>query len=542
MAQSYPESNFMRLSVRLLLALIVSAGGVSAAPAGAQTIVTLGTGFSAPSGVAVDANGNVFVADQNNNAVKEILASGAFVTVSSLASGFNLPEGVAVDSAGNVYVADALNSEVKEIVAAGGFTTVKTLGSGFNFPEGVAVDGSGNVYVADTGNNAVKEILAAGGFVTVKTLAAGFSAPAGVAVDGNGNVFVADQGNKAVQEILVGGGITPIGGGFSMPAGVAVDSHGNVFVADQGNNSVDEILAAGGFVTVNTLGSGFNAPEAVAVDVSGNVYVADTGSEEIKEILATAPAIVASVLPGSRSVELGNPLTLFATMINSGTTALANCQIALAGVPPAGLTLTYQTTNPATNVPTGQPNTPVSIQGNAGTQSFVVSFRGASAFSELAIPLDFSCNDAPPAASVAGVDTVDLTLSSTPVPDIIAIAATVTNNAIVELTNSGAGAVAIASTNLGVTAPITVSVDTGAASLPLTAVVCQTNPSTGQCIGPAAATITLNYAAAATPTFSVFLQSSGNIAFAPGSSRVFVRFEDANGGLHGSTSVAIESN
>jgi sugar lactone lactonase YvrE len=532
----------MRLSVRLLLALTVSAGGISAAPAGAQTIVTLGTGFDAPSSVAVDVNGNVFVADQNNNAVKEVLASGAFVTVDSLASGFNLPEGAAVDSAGNVYVADTFNSEVKEIVAAGGFTTVKTLGSGFSFPAAVAVDASGNVYVADTGNNSVKEILASSGLTTVKTLAAGFSAPAGVAVDGNGNVFVADQGNKAVQEILVSGGVTPIGGGFNNPAGVAVDSHGNVFVADQGNNSVDEILAAGGFVTVNMLGSGFNAPEAVAVDGSGNVYVADTGNQEIKEILTTAPAIVASVLPGSRSVELGNPVSLFATMINSGTSALANCQIALAGVPPAGLTLTYQTTNPATNAPTGKPNTPVSIPGNNGTQSFIVSFKGASAFSELAMPLDFSCSDAPPAASILGVDTVDLTLSSTPVPDIIAIAATETNNSIVELTNSGVGAFAIASTNLGATAPITVSVDTGAASLPLAASVCQTNSSTGQCLAAPAPTVTLNYTAAATPTFSVFLQSSGTIAFAPASSRVFVRFEDASGGLHGSTSVAIESN
>jgi sugar lactone lactonase YvrE len=532
----------MRLSVRFLLALIVSAGGISAAPAGAQTIVTLGTGFSAPSGVAVDAGGNVFVADQNNNAVKEVLASGAFVTVDSLGSGFDLPEGVAVDTAGNVYVADTLNSEVKEIVAAGGFTTVKTLGSGFSFPEGVAVDGSGNVFVADTGNNSVKEILAAGGLVTVKTLAAGFNAPAGVAVDGSGNVFVADQGNKAVQEILAAGGVTPIGGGFISPAGVAVDGHGNVFVADQGNNSVNEILAAGGFVTVNTLGSGFNAPEAVAVDGSGNVYVADTGNEEIKEILATAPAIVASVLPGSRSVELGNPVTIFATMINSGTTTLANCQIALAGVPPAGLTLSYQTTNAATNTPTGQANTPVSIPGNNGMQTFIVSFKGTSAFSELAMPLDFSCNDAPPAASIPGVDTVDLTLSSTPIPDIIAIAATTTNNEIVELSNSGVGAFAVASTNLGVTAPITVSVDTGTASLPLTAVICQTNPATGQCLATPAPTVTLSFAATATPTFSVFLQSSGPIAFAPGTSRVFVRFEDASGGLHGSTSVAIESN
>jgi streptogramin lyase len=130
-----------------------------------------------------------------------------FSSITTLGSGFNQPYGVAVDGSGNVFVADQGNNAVKEILTAGGYTTVNTLGSGFINPVGVAVDGSGNVFVADAGNNAVKEILAAGGYTTVRTLGGGFSGPTRVAVDGSGNVFVADNGGSAVKEILVA--VTP---------------------------------------------------------------------------------------------------------------------------------------------------------------------------------------------------------------------------------------------------------------------------------------------------------------------------------------------
>ena len=209
---------------------------------------------------------------------------------------------------------------------------------------------------------------------------------------------------------------------------------------------------------------------------------------------------------------------------------------------PTGLTLTYQTTNPATNALTGTANTPVSIAGNNGLQSFLIAFQGTTAFSVTAMPLVFGCDNTPPAASVTGVDTVDLTMSSTPVADIIALAATPTNNGLLELPNGGSGgAFAVASTNIGITAPITVSVDTGGASLPLAVSLCQTNPSTGQCLGTAATSVTLSYTAGSAPTFSVFADATGAIAFDPATARIFVRFEDSSGGVHGSTSVAVDT-
>ena len=256
---------------------------------------------------------------------------------------------------------------------------------------------------------------------------------------------------------------------------------------------------------------------------------------------ACGPTVVlASVLPGSRSVELGNPATVFAMMMNTGATALQSCEIFLPLGSPAGLTMTYQTTNPSTNALTGTQDTPVTIAGN-GSQSFVISFHGTAPFSAPNMPIDFQCAASPLAAIVPGVDTVDLVMSSTPIADIIALVATPTNNGIIEVPNGGDAAFAVASINLGITTQITVSVDTGTASLPVALTICQTNSTTGQCLATPAASVSIDYAGGATPTFSIFLDAHGAIAFAPATSRVFVRFKDASGGLHGSTSVAIET-
>ena len=139
------------------------------------------------------------------------------------------------------------------------------------------------------------------------------------------------------------------------------------------------------------------------------------------------------------------------------------------------------------------------------------------------------------------LDTVDLVMSSTPIADIIALAATATNNGIIAVPVNGNGAFAVASDNVGVVDTITVSADTGSATLPLILDVCQSNPSNGSCLAAPTPTVSLSFAGGATPTFSIFLSSTGSIPFSPGTSRVFVRFKDASGGLHGSTSVAVQS-
>jgi hypothetical protein len=273
-----------------------------------------------------------------------------------------------------------------------------------------------------------------------------------------------------------------------------------------------------------------------------------TADDNAVTVPATCPVAVngplvlfASVLPGARSVELGNPATVFATMINSGQPVLQNCQIVLPAGSPSGLTLDYQTTNPATNALTGTANTPVPIAGGDGSQSFVIGFHGTTPFSAPAMPLDFQCDGTPLASIVTGVDTIDLVMAATPIADIVALSATPTNDGIITVPVGGAAAFAIASVNLGIAAPITVSVDTGSATLPVTTSICQTAASTGQCMAPPAATVSLAFTAGDEPTFSVFLDASEAIAFAPATSRIFVRFKGVVGDMHGSTSVAIQA-
>ncbi len=266
---------------------------------------TLGSGFNMPYGVAVDASGNVYVADTFHYAVKQIVAVNGVIpsnpAINTLATGFDGLNDVAVDGAGNVYAADIYHNAVKKIIAGTG--TVISLGSGFNQPYGVAVDANGNVFVADHGNSAVKEIVAATG--ETKTLGSGFSSPWRIAVDGSGNVFVADTGNNAVKQIVAVNGVIPdnptintVGSGFNQPKALAVDAAGDILVIDSNFASVvQEIVAVNGAVsdssTVITLpAGGLHYPSGVAVDGNGNILVADTWNNLVKQIpLATPPSL-----------------------------------------------------------------------------------------------------------------------------------------------------------------------------------------------------------------------------------------------------------
>jgi hypothetical protein len=259
--------------------------------------LTLGGGFSFPTGVAVDGSGNVFVADQGNNAVKEILAAGGYTTVKTLGGGFNWPFGVAVDGSGNVFVADTGSNAVKEILAAGGYTTVKTLGSGFSAPTGVAVDGSGNVFVAEWDNSAVKEILAAGGYTLVNTLGSGFTEARGVAVDQSGKVLVADSSNNRVVELSIGAvdfGTVAIGQtSATIPLTFTFDTAGtlgSVAALTGGVSGLDFAVASGGNCTAGTYTAGATCTVNVTFTPkftglrSGTVVLKDSGGI----IIATA--------------------------------------------------------------------------------------------------------------------------------------------------------------------------------------------------------------------------------------------------------------
>jgi len=281
--------------------------------------IALGAGFSSPSGVAIDAAGNLYVGDFDNHLVKEIMAGSG--TVITLAPGFTFssPNGVALDVAGNLYVGDSGANMVYKIPAGGGTPTA--IGSGFSTPDGVAVDAAGNVYVANQGNNTVTKIPAGNG--TPVAIGSGFNLPCGVAVDAAGNVYVADYGNNAVKKIPSGTG-TPviIGSGFLNPYGVAVDLSGNIIVADRGNNAI-KIITPGNPNAPVTIGTGYNTPCGVVEDGAGNIYVADLGDTNIKEIKPVGGYYINPGLPAGLSFNN-----------NTGT---------IGGTPPAGHTATNYT-------------------------------------------------------------------------------------------------------------------------------------------------------------------------------------------------------
>jgi predicted outer membrane repeat protein len=284
--------------------------GVGQGPAiafgpGVQT--TVGTGLDNPGGVAVDAAGDIFIADYLNAAVLEVPAGGGVQTTVP-ASGLRNPWGVAVDGAGDVFFADYWNEDVVEIPAGGGVQT--TVGSGLSHPAGVAVDGAGDVFIADSGNNRVVEVPAGGGAQT--TVGTGLSNDRGVAVDGAGDVFIADTFNNRVVKVPAGGGAqTTVGTGLAVPFGVAVDGVGDVFIADTDNSRVVEVLAGGGGQTTVSV-TGLSQPWGVAVDGAGDVFIADTNNNRVVEIQRLQPPTLsfATTPVGSASSDSPQSFTI----------------------------------------------------------------------------------------------------------------------------------------------------------------------------------------------------------------------------------------
>jgi sugar lactone lactonase YvrE len=287
-------------------------------PGGAQTNV--GSGYSSPMGVAVDAAGNLYVADETSVLVDDPNPSfyaGAVYKVASggvktqVGSPFAAPVSVALDGAGNMYVADINQAAVARIPPSGIQTTI---GSGFNTPTAVATDGAGNVYVADTGRVAVYKITPGG---TQTTIGSGFSIPSGLAADAAGNVYVADAGVPAVYKITPGGTQTTVGSGYTRPQAVTVDASGTVFVADAGTDTLLAVTPGG---TLTTIATGLNDPTGLAVDGSGNLYVADYRNTRVLKIDRADAPVLAFATTNAGSTSTDSPKTV--QVQNIGNAAL----------------------------------------------------------------------------------------------------------------------------------------------------------------------------------------------------------------------------
>jgi len=310
----------IRWRTGVLFVLLVWAALMASTVARAQTPTlsfvavqkTIGSGFFTPQGVAVDARGDVFIADTGNGRVVEIPAGGG--PQFTVASGFIAPVAVAVDGAGNLFVADENNQQVVKVPAGGGPQT--TVGSGLKYPVGVAVDGEGNVYIGDVGISRVVKVPAGGG--TQITVDSQLVLPSGVAVDGAGNVFIADEYNGNVYKVPAGGG-TPILVASNLSAyGVAVDGAGNLFVSTKTALLVE--ISGGGVQT--TLASRVTFVTAqVALDAAGDIFVGNVELDRSAVKLANAnvcPAGKTSPAPCSQS------MTLTYNVLSGGTVSSVN--------------------------------------------------------------------------------------------------------------------------------------------------------------------------------------------------------------------------
>ena len=327
------------------------------------TVVGADAGLSSPTGVVVDATGNLYIADFWNNIIRKVDTEGNITTVAGTGTaGYDgdngpateaqlyYPESIALDADGNLYIADSYNHRIRKVDATTKkITTVAGTGTaGYDgddglataaqlaYPSGVAVDATGSLYIADYDNSRIRKVDTTGIITTVAgtgepgysgdnglATAAQLNCPENLALDAKGNLYIADTKNNRIRKVDTTGIITTVAGSDSefdldnvpatevqlyTPTGVVVDTTGNLYIADTFSNQIRKVDTDGIITSVAGTGwagySGDNGPATevqlfqpygVAVDATGNLYIADTLNDRIRKVMwaeATTPPTV----------------------------------------------------------------------------------------------------------------------------------------------------------------------------------------------------------------------------------------------------------
>ncbi|MFC5865600.1 MBG domain-containing protein [Acidicapsa dinghuensis] len=264
--------------------------------AGSQIVLAAGA-WSKPAGIAVDASGDLFVADAVSGAVAELAnASGSFAPPETVLSGLSNPSALAFDSMGNLLIADSGNGRILMLpTRSNGFGAITTVASGLGRPAGMGFDAAGNLYFADTENNVVMQAsLAAGVYSAPVVVSTGYNAPVGVAFDGQGDLLVADAGNHRVTLQHDNAGTFGSPGSFITsitPTAIWSDKTGDIYIGDSSSSRVLTYTwysPLSRFTSIASMGSQLSEPAGITVDSKGNMFIADAGAGTVLESVTTA--------------------------------------------------------------------------------------------------------------------------------------------------------------------------------------------------------------------------------------------------------------
>ncbi|HEY9899104.1 MAG TPA: SMP-30/gluconolactonase/LRE family protein [Pantanalinema sp.] len=290
------------------------------------------TSLAIPSGIAVDAAGDLYIAERQNNRIRKV-SNGTLTTVTTTPSN---PYDVAVDAEGNLYIAEPFSNAVRKLTKATGTLSIAagTTGLGFNFgdfgpatslslssPMGVSLDAAGNLYIAESSGSRVRKVDTTGHMTTVAgqfgnpgfegdggaATAARLNGPRAVAADAAGNVYIADTGNNRIRKVsngtieTVAGRLTEAGalaGGSALsvllgnPSSVAEAPNGDLYITDSSLNTVWK-LSNGALSPLNTGAYTLKYPLGVTVAASGDIYIADTQNDRILLVSGETTTIAA---------------------------------------------------------------------------------------------------------------------------------------------------------------------------------------------------------------------------------------------------------